>query len=42
MNNEKFEITLLKIFISCFPDELLQKYRSIADFLYEYKSVTMG
>lgn len=41
MNKEKFEITVLKIFIACFPDELLQRYRPIADFLSEYKSVTM-
>jgi hypothetical protein len=41
MNKEEFEITLLKIFIACFPDELLQRYRPIADFLSEYKSVTM-
>jgi hypothetical protein len=32
MNKDKFEITLLKIFIACFPDVLLQRYRPIADF----------
>lgn len=42
MIKEKFEITVLKIFIACFPDELLQRYRPIADFLSEYKSVTMA
>ncbi len=42
MNKDKFEITLLKIFIACFPHELLQRYRPIADFLSEYKSVTMA
>jgi hypothetical protein len=40
MNEDKFEILLLKIFVACFPDELLQRYRPIADFLSEYKSVT--
>jgi hypothetical protein len=42
MNKEKFEITVLKILIACFPEELLQRYRPIADFLSEYKSVTMA
>jgi hypothetical protein len=41
-NNHDFELSLLKIFIACFPDELLQRYRPIADFLSEYKSVTMA
>lgn len=42
MNKAEFEITVLKNFIACFPDELLQRYRPIADFLSEYKSVTMS
>ena len=42
MNKAKFEITLLKIFITCFSEELLQRYLPIADFLTEYKSVTMA